>query len=326
MIVKRGREMKKILCMLPVTPEHKARLEKAAEGCEFVYTSEHDATAEQIAEANVIIGGPTPELIKASPKLELLQLNMAGADRYVKPGVLAETTKLTNATGAYSKAVAEHAATMLFMLQKKLHLYRDAQKRHEWADFGTVGTISDCTVLVVGLGDIGCHFARIIKALGGYVIGVKRRESAKADCVDEQYTMDKLDELLPRADVVFSVLPGTSATMHMYTAERFKLMKKSAIFINCGRGNAVDNSVLYDALTGGDIAMAGIDVSEVEPLPAESPLWALDNLMITPHVSGYYHLPYTFERIVDIAEENLGHWLRGEELKNIVDFATGYKK
>lgn len=318
--------MKKILCMLPVKEEHKARLEKAAEGCEFIYTGENDVTAEQVAEASVILGSPAPELIKASEKLELLQLNIAGADKYVKPGILAPSTKLTNSTGAYSKAVAEHGAAMLFMLQKKLHLYRDAQKKADWTDFGTVGTISDCTVLIVGLGDIGCHFARIIKALGGYVIGVKRRERAKADCVDEQYTMDKLDELLPRADVVFSVLPGTNATMHSYNAERFALMKKSAIFINCGRGNAVENTVLYNALTNGEIAMAGIDVNEVEPLPADSPLWALDNLMITPHVSGYYHLPYTFERIVDIAESNLKHWMNGEALDNIVDFTTGYKK
>lgn len=318
--------MKKILCMLPINEEHRTRLEKAAEGCEFTYTGENDATAEQIAQANVILGSPAPELIKASENLELLQLNIAGADRYVKPGVLAPTTKLTNSTGAYSKAVAEHAAAMLFMLQKKLHLYRDAQKRADWTDFGTVGTITDSTVLIVGLGDIGCHFARIIKALGGYVIGVKRRESAKADCVDEQYTMDKLDELLPRADVVFSVLPGTNATMHIYSAERFALMKKSAIFINCGRGNAVENTVLYNALVNGEIAMAGIDVSELEPLPAESPLWTLDNLMITPHISGYYHLPYTFERVVDIAVDNLGRWMRGEALNNIVDFSTGYKK
>ena len=269
---------------------------------------------------------PEPELINASENLELLQLNIAGADRYVKPGVLAPKTKLTNSTGAYSKAVAEHGAAMLFMLQKKLHLYRDAQGKHEWTDFGTVTSITDATVVIVGLGDIGCHFATIVKALGAHVIGVKRRASAKPDCVDELYTMEKLDEVLPRADVVFSVLPGTPATTHLYTAERFDLMKPSAIFINCGRGASVENSVLYDAVKNGKIASAAIDVSEVEPLPPDSPLWSLDNLVITPHVSGYYHLPYTFERIVDIAAENLGRFMRGEELMNIVDFTTGYKK
>ena len=255
-----------------------------------------------------------------------MQLNSAGAEQYVRPGVLAPKTKLTNSTGAYSKAVAEHGAAMLFMMQKKLYLYRDAQKRHEWADFGTVTSITDATVLVVGLGDIGRHFAGIVKALGAHVIGVKRRPGEKPDCVDELYTMEMLDEVLPRADVVFSVLPGTPAATHLYTAERFELMKPDAIFINCGRGAAVENSVLYDALKNGRIASAAIDVSEVEPLPPDSPLWTLDNLMITPHVSGYYHLPHTLECIVDIAAENLARFMRGEELINVVDFTTGYKK
>lgn len=319
--------MKTVLCMLPVEQRHKEKLERAGGAeCSFAYVGEHGATAENVAAANIILGMPEPELINASENLELLQLNIAGADRYVKPGVLAPKTKLTNSTGAYSKAVAEHGAAMLFMLQKKLHLYRDAQGKHEWTDFGTVTSITDATVVIVGLGDIGCHFATIVKALGAHVIGVKRRASAKPDCVDELYTMEKLDDVLPRADVVFSVLPGTPATTHLYTAERFDLMKPSAIFINCGRGASVENNVLYDAVKNGKIASAAIDVSEVEPLPPDSPLWSLDNLVITPHVSGYYHLPYTFERIVAIAAENLGRFMRGEELMNIVDFTTGYKK
>ena len=319
--------MKTVLCLLPVEQRHKEKLERAAGAeCSFIYAGEHGATAENVAAANIILGTPAPKLINASEKLELLQLNSAGAEQYVRPGVLAPKTKLTNSTGAYSKAVAEHGAAMLFMMQKKLYLYRDAQKRHEWADFGTVTSVTDATVLVVGLGDIGRHFAGIVKALGAHVIGVKRRPGEKPDCVDELYTMEKLDDVLPRADVVFSVLPGTPATTHLYTAERFDLMKPSAIFINCGRGASVENNVLYDAVKNGKIASAAIDVSEVEPLPPDSPLWTLDNLMITPHVSGYYHLPYTFERIVDIAAENLGRFMRGEELMNIVDFTTGYKK
>ena len=238
--------MKTVLCLLPVEQRHKEKLERAAGAeCSFIYAGEHGATGENVAAASIILGTPAPKLINASEKLELLQLNSAGAEQYVRPGVLAPKTKLTNSTGAYSKAVAEHGAAMLFMMQKKLYLYRDAQKRHEWADFGTVTSITDATVLVVGLGDIGRHFAGIVKALGAHVIGVKRRPGEKPDCVDELYTMEKLDEVLPRADVVFSVLPGTPAATHLYTAERFDLMKPDAIFINCGRGAAVENSVLF---------------------------------------------------------------------------------
>ena len=318
--------MEKIYVLLPVEPRHREKLEAAAPGREIVYFPEAELTAEQAREADVIIGNPRPELIGASPRLKLLQLRSAGADPYIKPGVLAESTLLCNATGAYSKTVAEHALAMTLMLTKKLHLYRDAQKRAEWSDFGTVTSLTDATVLVVGLGDIGCHYARLVKVLGATVIGLKRRPGEKPDCVDELMIGDKLDEALPRADVIFSILPGSAANYHVYNAARFAAMKPTAVFLNCGRGGAVDPAALYTALTEGRIAAAAIDVTEPEPLPAGSPLWGLDNLLITPHVAGEYHLAETFERIVDIAAGNLAACLRGEPPRNIVDFSTGYKK
>lgn len=319
--------MKNILCVLPVEQRHKDKLEKAAAGLPIVYSTPAQVTDEQIAAANVILGCVDAKRVKASENLELFQLNTAGTDPYIVPGVLAPKTVLCNATGAYSKAVAEHALASLLMLQKKLHLYRDAQKQNNWTDFGTVSSITDFTVLIVGLGDIGCHFARLLKGLGTKrVIGVKRRAGAKPDCVDELYTQEKLEELLPQADVVFNILPGTGGTYHLYTEEYFRLMKDSAFFLNCGRGGAVASEVLYKAVSEGMIAAAAIDVTEVEPLPAESPLWQLDNLLITPHVSGYYHLPETFERIVEIASDNLSRYLEGRELRNVVDFTTGYRK
>ena len=144
--------------------------------------------------------------------------------------------------------------------------------------------------------------------------------------MDELYTTEQLDEVLPRADVIVSFLPGTKETHHIYTKERFALMKKQAIFLNGGRGSAVDTDLLYEVLKNHQIMAAGIDVTDPEPLPAEHPLWKQDNVMITPHISGQYHLPETFERIVDIAAENLEAYLNGRSLRNVVDFATGYKK
>lgn len=317
---------KKVLVVIPVQERHKEKLEKAGLGCRFTYSSPKQVTESMIAEAEIIIGNVPASKIKASDKLELLQLNSAGADQYIKSGILNDRTILTNATGAYSKAVAEHMFAMMFMLQKKLHLYRDAQARAEWTDEGTVCSITDATVLVVGLGDIGLHFARMAKALGAYTIGVKRRASECPEGVDELYTTDQLDEVLPRADVIVSFLPGTKATYHMYTKERFELMKKNAIFLNGGRGNAVDSDVLYEAIIQHQIAAAGVDVTEPEPLPAAHPLWGLANVMITPHISGQYHLPETFERIVNISADNLSAYLNNRPLRNIVDFTTGYKK
>lgn len=315
-----------ILVVIPVQDRHKEKLERAGKGCHFTYSTPKDVTEEMIGRADIIIGNIPAAKLHAPSGLRFLQLNSAGADNYIKPGVLDANTILTNATGAYSKAVAEHTFAVMLMLQKKLHLYRDAQNRSEWTDEGTVTSITDATVLVVGLGDIGLHFARMAKALGAYVIGIKRCAGECPDGVDELYTTDGLDQVLPRADVIASFLPGTAATCHMYTKERFELMKPSAIFLNSGRGNAVASDVLYDVLINHQIASAGIDVTEPEPLPSDHPLWRLPNLMITPHISGQYHLPETFERIVDIAAYNLSAFLEERPLKNIVDFTTGYRK
>ena len=293
---------KTVLCLLPVEERHRRKLEAAGAGCRFVYASSETVTADELHAAEFIMGLPPAALMKAPERLDVLQSSYAGVDAYLKPGVLHEKTILLNSTGAYSQAVAEHGLACTLALLKKLHLYRDAQKRNDWTDFGTVTSLADATVLVVGLGDIGCLYADLVKRMGAYVIGIKRRPAAKPDFVDELYTMEALDELLPRADVVFSVLPGTEATYHMYTPERFARMKKSAMFINCGRGSAVAGDVLYEALVSGTIACAAVDVTEPEPLPADSPLWQLDNLLLTPHISGQNHLPATFERVVDIAQ------------------------
>ena len=318
--------MKNVLVLLPVEARHKEKLEAAGAGCRFVYSDPDSVTAEQVRAANIILGLPKADMIRASKNLEWLQLASAGTDPYIVPGVLDEKTVLTNATGAYSKAVSEHAFALTLMLTKKLHLYRDEQLNRRWSDHGAVSSLSDSTVAVVGLGDIGRAYARLVKAMGAYVIGVKRRAGDCPDCVDELVMTQDLDTVLPRADVVMSILPNTAETRYVYTDERFDLMKESAVFINCGRGSAVSAEVLYRALSEHKIAAAGVDVTETEPLPADSPLWELENLVITPHISGGFHLAETFERIVDIAAGNLTAFLKGEKLRSEVDFTTGYAK
>ena len=318
--------MKNILVTLPLDADHRLKLEAAAPGCPFTYASGKELSPELVQSAEIIIGNPPPAWIAASERLELLQLFSAGADPYIKPGALAPSTALTNATGAYGKAVSEHAFAMTLTLMKKLHRYRDFQRQHAWRDAGMVTSLSDATVLVVGLGDIGLAYARLVKAMGARVIGVKRRSGTCPACVDELCLTAELDRVLPEADVIFSILPGTADTFHFYTAERFAAMKNSAVFINCGRGSAVSMDVLAQALREGQIAAAGIDVAETEPLPEDSPLWELENLLITPHVAGNFHLADILEQVVNISCDNLRAVLAGQPLRNVVDFATGYKK
>ena len=319
--------MKTVLVNLTLEERHKQKLEAAAPGCRFVYAPNGVLTPEMAQDAEIVVGFPPAKWIAGSPKLEWLQLLSAGADAYLKPGILAPGVKLTNATGAYGKAVSEHGLALTLTLMKKLHSYRDYQRQHAWKDAGPVTSLTDATVLVVGLGDIGLTYARMAKALGApRVIGVKRRPGDCPDYVDELCLTEELDRVLPEADVIFSVLPGTPDTFHFYTAERFAAMKATAIFVNCGRGSAVETQVLLEALRQGQIAAAGVDVTELEPLPAESPLWELDNLLITPHVAGNFHLADILEQVVKITAENLRRYLAGRPLQNVVDFATGYKK
>ena len=318
--------MKTVLFLIPIGSERKQELRERYPECELVFEKPRTVTAGQIRAADVLIGFPDPAMINASERLAFLQLSSSGADAYVKPGVLRPGTLLASVTGAYGQAVGEHAFAMTWELLKKLHLYRDDQAREIWGDRGQVGTLRGATVLVVGLGDIGSEYAGLCKAVGARVIGVKRRPSPCPVCVDELWLTEDIDRLLPEADVVCTVLPGTDKTYHLFNAERFAAMKPGSIFINCGRGTAFDADALVEALQNGPIAAAGTDVTEIEPLPAGHPLWKQPNMVITPHISGGYHLPGTQERIEEICLGNLDAFLRGGEIRNVIDFRTGYKK
>ena len=317
---------KKILVLIPVKDKHKLQLEETAPNGIFTYASPLTVTEKMAAESHIIIGNVPPKLLRASEKLELLQLNSSGADAYIKEGLLAPGTMLASATGAYGKAVSEHMLAMLLSLQKKLHLYRDAQNRKEWADEGEVVSITDSRILVLGLGDIGRSFAALTKALGAYVIGMKRRPGTAPSCVHELLPTEELKQVLPTVDAVVSFLPNTPETKHLFDRTLLSLMKPSAILLNGGRGNSVDPDALYDALSSGALYAAGLDVTDPEPLPPGHRLWSLPNVYITPHVAGKYHLPETLDRIVEIACSNLSSHLDGKPLKNLIDLTTGYCK
>ncbi len=311
-------EEKNILVVVPVEERHKEKLEQAAGKASFTYTSITGATREQVEQADIIFGNVAPGLLKNATRLQWLQLNSAGADPYVPKGILPENAILTSSSGAYGKAVAQHMFAMLLAMQKKLHLYRDDQRNHVWGDRGNVTSIEDSKVLVVGAGDIGTYFAKLAHALGAYVIGVKRTQGPCPESMDELHTMEDLEQLLPQADAVVSFLPSTEETRGMFNARLFTLMKAGSNFLNGGRGNTVHTEDLCQALVSGHLAGAALDVTYPEPLPEDHPLWDIPNAYITPHVSGFYHLPETLDRVVDICTENLRRYRKGEPLKNVV--------
>ena len=333
-------DKKQVLVAIPVKKDQAKRLEQAAPGWEFryrggtnlIYTNPEEAvpgpdlTKEDAAWADVILGNVPDFFLTGSPKLLWMQTGSAGVESYVRPGVLAENTLLTNATGAYGLAISEHMLGMLLELFKKLELYRDAQKDGQWKSLGAVKAVYGSTVLVLGMGDIGGEFGKRCKALGAKVIGVRRSNRQKPDYADEVHLLEDLDQLLPQADVVAVTLPGTEATRGLMNRERLAKMKEGAVLLNVGRGYIVDTEALCDALESGHLSGAGVDVTEPEPLPADHRLWRIPTALVTPHVSGFYHLEETHQRIVNIFVENLEHFRKGEPLRNQVDFSTGYRK
>ncbi|MDD3867007.1 MAG: D-2-hydroxyacid dehydrogenase [Eubacteriales bacterium] len=323
-------ELNNILVVMPVTSAQKQRLESASPHSRFIFrdeTSFYDSAeaGQLLAEADAIIGFPPPRLLPGLKRLQWLQLYTAGANRYVEFSDYPRQVILTNASGAYGLAISEHMVGMVFSLLKKLHLYRDQQFDGHWQDAGAVTKIEGTTTLIVGFGDIGSAFAAKMKALGSHVIGIRRHQSSRSDLLDEQYLPHQLDEVLPRADIVALALPENQETRGLFDRERLLRMKAGSVLLNVGRGSAIDSSALCDVLAQGHLAGAGLDVTEPEPLPPEHPLWRQPNALITPHVSGGFHLAETGNRIIEIAARNLQHWHSGETLRNIVDFSTGYR-
>ena len=316
----------KILVVLPVENRHKELLRSCAEGAQMEFIPAKDLTKQLVQDADIIIGNVSPELLRGTGRLKWLQLNSAGTDGYTEDGILPEGALLTNATGAYGLAISEHMIGALLCIMKKLHLDGADQQKHVWGDHGNVTSIYGSKTLVVGFGDIGSEFAVRMNALGSRVTGIRRNQTEKPDYLEALYQMDALAECLRTADIVAACLPGTEETYHIFDRNAFAKMKKGAYFLNVGRGNAVDSYALAEALNSGHLAGASVDVTEPEPLPKEHPLWDAKNLLITPHISGNYHLQETHERIIQIAADNLARFMQGRELRNIVDFATGYRK
>lgn len=306
-----------MLVVAPVNDAQKARLIAAAPtDTRFVFRDYESVCEEDVRAAHILFGNVKPALLPFAERLQWLQLNSAGADAYTRPGVLPEGCRLTTAVGAYGLAVSEHALAMLLSMFRKLPLYMHNQSRALWQSEGTVQSVEGSTVLILGAGNIGCDFARKVKALGAYTVGTRRAGSDKPDCLDELHTLESLDVLLPRADAVAVCLPLTKETERLFNAKRLALMKETAVLINVGRGAIIDTDALVEALTNNAIGGACLDVTDPEPLPAGHPLWQCENALITPHVAGFFYLPETMERVVSIVCENLRRYFAGEALIN----------
>jgi phosphoglycerate dehydrogenase-like enzyme len=237
---------------------------------------------------------------------------------------------LTNAAGVAATAIAEHALGVILMFCRNLHVAGRRQAEARWDRMGVMagtGTpvreLRGSRVLIAGLGPIGLALADGCAALGAIVRGVRRHPSGSAVPPFESVVGPQaLDALLPWADFVVLAVPDTPETQHMVGARQLELMRADSYLVNVARGSVVDEDALVAALQRGAIAGAGLDVFSQEPLPSSHPLWSLQNVVLTPHVSG--STPRYFERALALFTENLARYLEGEPLRNAVSQELGY--
>lgn len=317
---------KLIVNCLPLTESERAQFIRAAKDIpqEFVGDSAQRgsmswtaAVPEELkAKATAVIGNIAPEECAQCPKLEWLQTWSAGVDKYQRPGILQPGSMLTNATGAYGQSVSEHMFAMMWAIMKNLHIYAASNPNAMWQDAGCAISPNGKTALVIGTGDIGSHFARLCKNVGMTTIGIRRNPAVEAPGIDHMVGFDSLDDVLQYADVIAMCVPSTPTTYHLLNAERIASLKPDAIIINAGRGDAIESQALADALAEGRIHGAALDVTEPEPLPADSPLWCEPKCLITPHVAGGNHLEITERSIISIALGNVRCYANGQSLDN----------
>lgn len=307
-----------ILNLLPLKEGDREKFEALAPDAVHVYAGRRSVTPQQLEEATIIFGWPKAEDLHYARNLKWLQTMWAGTDEYEGEGILPAGVIMSSSSGSNSLSVAEHMLASIMALCRRLPTYRDSQKQHRWTDEGMMKTIYGGTVLVVGAGHIGSTFAGMCRALGAHTIGLKRTVRGPVEGFDEVFSLEKLDELLTQADVVALCLPHNAQSAGLMDERRIGLMKDDAILVNAGRGSVLDQDALARAMQNGKLWGAALDVTVPEPLPADSPLWDIPNLMLTPHVGGGMRLEITRKRCIEIALDNLRRYLAGEPLMNRV--------
>lgn len=288
---------------------------------DLVFADAKSLTEKDLADAEVIIGNIAPRLVESCPHLKWLQLDSAGADRYAS---LKGDFILTNASGAYGKAIAEHMLACTLSILKKLPEYMEMQRSHGWESLGSVRTIDSLRVLTVGMGDIGSSYAHLMHMLGAEVFGVRRTLRELPSDYEGQYTFANMHEILPTCDVIAMSLPETPETIHIMNEEKLRLMKPGSILINVGRGSAIDTEALIRVQKEHHFSGVYLDVFEHEPLPKNAVIRNVEGVWCTPHISGRFTSTANYSRVVKILYANLQHWLNKEPLEHVVSRKLGY--
>ena len=291
------------------------------------YDCSRDSAAllDRIGDYEVIYGHPDPAWLKQADRLRWLCSDFAGVEKYLDEAIWpSQGCLLSNSSGAYGPAIAEHIVMVLLMLLRRMPEYQSALAERHWPCLTPIRSLAGSRVVALGPGDVGRSAARRLKALGASVTGVCRSGRSEEPAFDRVLPIGRLDALLPQADALVMALPATAETAGILSRERIALLGPQALVVNVGRGSAIDQPALVEALTARRLAGAALDVMEPEPLPPDHPLWQCPNTILTPHVSGNMALGLTCDLDVDMFCRDLGRYAAGEPLENLVDRRRGY--
>jgi len=280
-----------------------------------------------LPEVNVFFGFRVPvEWYTGASKLEWVQLASAGVDHFVREGIpkLRPDLLVTTASGIHEVPISEHVLGMMLYFSRRFNIAVPNQRAHSWSRLSP-DELNEKTVCIVGYGPIARRTAMLCQGFGMRVICVRAsltEQQPGVGPVDRFYPASRLNEAVGQADYVVVAAPHTPQSAGMVSEAQFEAMKPGTVLINVSRGALVDEPAMIRALQEGKLAGAGLDVFVVEPLPEDSPLWDMENVLVTPHNSGAN--PHYNERATDLFCDNLARFLRGEPLRNLVDFERGY--
>lgn len=292
----------------------------------IIMGKDRDIWHEHLHDAEIIAGwkkGIEKDCLSPHSKLKWLQTWSAGVDSLPLEMLESRYITVTSANGVHAFPISETIFALMLSLTRRIHTYVKNQQERKWHHSNMNLEMHKKTVGIIGVGTIGKEAAKIAKAFGMKVLGV-RHSGKQQEFVDEMFTTNQLDVVLPKCDYVVVTLPLTKETNRLFGAKQFDLMKSSAFFINIGRGEIVVEGDLISALQRGQIAGAGLDVFEQEPLTVDSPLWEMENVIITPHTSGSTE-HYNQRVIENILIPNLQNYISGNQPSvNLVDYSKGY--
>ena len=306
-----------------------ARLRERYAGMRVVHLQDYSGVTAELPDTDIFVGWSLrPQQLAAAPRLKWLHSTAAGVAQLMYPELRASGIAVSNASGVHTIPIAEHVLGLLLALARRFpSAFRHQAARHWgqqdiWDEPIRPRELRGASLLVVGLGAIGSEVARLARALGMCVIAVTRSGRPSPELAERVVPSSALDSLLPEADFVVLAAPETSETYHLMNAVRLAKMKPAAYLVNVARGSLVDEAALAAALRDGRIAGAALDVAGEEPLPESSPLWTLQNCLLTPHLSGASDS--LWERQAELLLDNLDRWFSGRELRNRVDLTRGY--